>query len=545
VNHLSHWDHHNSEAAIDEMSRASERECLPRLVERTMPHWPPRGFARPGGRPAGSGGGGDGESEGGSGNGDGGWSSVVLVPFWGGTAEASGGNAHSKAKREVKVRQAAGTVCSAVRAFGRAAVGVCNAADRDSVLASLGRGGWGLGPAVAIQLAPVAFRRSMAIRDEGILNTNLKHLKLDYLRLTRDEKAALLEATPGTAAKLHNLFDLKDAVVTNGTAAEAARARLLVVQFDCAVGVHLPFHLLQFAQALLRNGRGLGGGGGGSNVAATATSGSTAKAKLRAEAADASSLLMERGDVRGVFGGGGATEAARGWGGPLEGLSWGDVEYIYFTEADQLTFVRSPSVLAALVSMLNGTSYVSPQRTTKRGRMVLNHPRLSAMAENEVVQASWATPPSPSGQWFTGQSGARRDHRRRRLRSGASGRASVNGARGRGSGGGGRNGRRHLLSGETHAVARNASSATQRARAVDDDGGASLEPVAEPSARRRLRLPHTGEKAGAASANAAEALALENECLPDQGEPGYLGPAQVHVARPPCRRCAERHLEAT
>ena len=40
---------------------------------------------------------------------------LVLVPFWGGTAEASGGNSHSEATVEAKHMQAAGTVCSAMK----------------------------------------------------------------------------------------------------------------------------------------------------------------------------------------------------------------------------------------------------------------------------------------------------------------------------------------------------------------------------------------------------------------------------------------------
>jgi hypothetical protein len=35
---------------------------------------------------------------------------VVLVPFWAGTAKASGGNSHSEASSEAKHQQAAGTV---------------------------------------------------------------------------------------------------------------------------------------------------------------------------------------------------------------------------------------------------------------------------------------------------------------------------------------------------------------------------------------------------------------------------------------------------
>ena len=37
------------------------------------------------------------------------WSSVALVPFWGGSTAQSGGNSHSMAFDGMKMRQAAGT----------------------------------------------------------------------------------------------------------------------------------------------------------------------------------------------------------------------------------------------------------------------------------------------------------------------------------------------------------------------------------------------------------------------------------------------------
>jgi hypothetical protein len=141
VNHLSHWDHKHAknEPDIEKMAGAAERECglltsgdvasnnnnksakrnRPQLVQmphlgtpHTVPNALPRSFfhtqndekeeSRKSGGSGGSGGGSKG-GEGGDGGIAEGWKSVALVPFWGGSAAASGGNAHSNAKREVKV----------------------------------------------------------------------------------------------------------------------------------------------------------------------------------------------------------------------------------------------------------------------------------------------------------------------------------------------------------------------------------------------------------------------------------------------------------
>jgi hypothetical protein len=75
VNHLSHWDHGRSERDVARMSGAAARECADL---NPIPHEPLPSSGRP-------------------------WSSVALVPFWGGSAEASGGNSHSQANHENKV----------------------------------------------------------------------------------------------------------------------------------------------------------------------------------------------------------------------------------------------------------------------------------------------------------------------------------------------------------------------------------------------------------------------------------------------------------
>ena len=59
--------------------------------------------------------GGNNDGGGGDHDGDERLAGLVLVPFWGGTAEASGGNSHSEATVEAKHMQAAGTVCSAMK----------------------------------------------------------------------------------------------------------------------------------------------------------------------------------------------------------------------------------------------------------------------------------------------------------------------------------------------------------------------------------------------------------------------------------------------
>lgn len=50
---------------------------------------------------------------------------LVLMPFWGGTAEESGGNSHSEASIHQKVLQASGTLCSGLRYFKRGVIGSC------------------------------------------------------------------------------------------------------------------------------------------------------------------------------------------------------------------------------------------------------------------------------------------------------------------------------------------------------------------------------------------------------------------------------------
>ena len=97
-----------------------------------------------------------------------GWRSVALVPFWGGTAEASGGNSHSRAKRNAKIRQAAGTVCSALKPFHRAAVGVCGPEDRNLLLEAL-QGRWGIGPAAAVRLPRMPIDRALELISDKLL----------------------------------------------------------------------------------------------------------------------------------------------------------------------------------------------------------------------------------------------------------------------------------------------------------------------------------------------------------------------------------------
>ena len=115
--------------------------------------------------------------------------SLGLVPFWGGTVLESGGNAHYDApSREVKLEIASGTVCSVARYFQRVMVGVCGEDDGKDLY------GW------------------------LSLNWNVNVIRADSGLLSKVAKGA----------------------------------DILIVQFECSKGAHLPYHLLEAAQAQIQ-----------------------------------------------------------------------------------------------------------------------------------------------------------------------------------------------------------------------------------------------------------------------------------------------------
>jgi hypothetical protein len=92
--------------------------------------------------------------------------SMSLVPFWGGSADASGGNAHSSTKRSAKVDQAAGTLCSSLKYFERGIVGVCNTEDKQSIIDKLKSQSIEV---VGVTVPPYSFDDSLAVRDRDIM----------------------------------------------------------------------------------------------------------------------------------------------------------------------------------------------------------------------------------------------------------------------------------------------------------------------------------------------------------------------------------------
>lgn len=459
VNHLSHWDHRESDARQGLMAGLVERECERRNREPAWPHFQPLAHRIRGG---------DGVADDAHA-----WRSVALVPFWGGSASESGGNSHSNAKRSIKVAQIAGTVCSALKSFRAAAVGVCSAQDRNDVLAALAVK-WGLRPWAAVHLPSLSLPSSLPHRDASTLRANMKHLKLPPTT-SIEALADVLRQHPAEASKLHSLFDLNEAVLVNGSRLDLrAGAELLVLQFDCSVGVHLPFHLLQAAQALMVQPT--------QTVAnATVAGGGATKKTTKAKGAGKASASTVVGCQGVACGGGGVAAVTRG---ALLGLSWRAVDYVYFTEADQVTFMQDTRVLSSLVAMLNATNYVAPQRMTmSHGAAFLQMPGLHKLSVGEATQAFWQKQANSKAPPV-----ARQRQRRRRLSS---------------------------------RVAFSISAKHNATPAATDKVD---------RARRRLFMPHAGERPGAASQSASELFYLENECRSNSGERGYLGPAGVHVA---------------
>ena len=283
---LSSFDHH-----LAVVSSACEYECVSLAADRSS--------GRPGATPGGA--------------------SAALVPFFGGAARESGGNAHSQAKRAHKAQQLAGAVCSALRNFGRAAVGVCNAQDRDAALKVFSAHPSVTQPAVALHLPALGYIASFERRDKAKLDYHLNQCKLREKGASIERVRAILEENPDCRAKLYGTFDYSATRLLNGSLADLGRAPLMVVQFDCALGAWLPYHLVQLAQALL----------GGTPEAHRGESG------------------FHSGRDRGA----------------LAQVDWGAIDYLYYTEFDQIVHMNA---LAQVTAVLDDATYVAPQRTAFR-----------------------------------------------------------------------------------------------------------------------------------------------------------------------------------
>jgi hypothetical protein len=349
---------------------------------------------------------------------------------------------------------------------------------------------WGLRPWSAVYLPSISLDASLPLRDASTLRANMKHLKLPTTT-TVDELASVLKQHPAEAAKLHNLFDLNDAVLVNSTSnVLQSNAELLVLQFDCSVGVHLPFHLLQAAQALMlqpsadadkkQNGGSLKPTEAAEGPAANSGEKKSSKKGKKKEKPPASTVI---GCENVACGGGGVAPATRG---ALLGASWQDVDYVYFSEADQVTFIKDAEVLDSLVAILNATNYVAPQRMTmNHGASFLQIQGVNRLSIGEATQAFWQN---------TNNDKSTRMGKRisRRL-------VSTN---------------RH-----NERIIFNSSSAY-------DSKSATIDVEAR---ARRLFMPRAGARPGTVSQMPSEMFTMENECEPNAGERGYLGPAGVHV----------------
>lgn len=89
-----------------------------------------------------------------------------MIPFWGGSANASGGNAHSSTERSAKIDQVSGTICSSLKYFERGIVGVCTGEDRQAVVSAMEEHSI---EAVGLEVPPYSFEDSLLVRDKHLL----------------------------------------------------------------------------------------------------------------------------------------------------------------------------------------------------------------------------------------------------------------------------------------------------------------------------------------------------------------------------------------
>ena len=325
VNHFSEWEHWykrqkaSSSGHLRELSSMMDRECGAMLREH-------------GGVTA--------ESLA-SGDDDGRSPGLVLVPFWGGTAEQSGGNSHSEASREAKHMQAAGTVCSGLRYFRRAVVGTCRAEDSASIKEWLEKAGF----ASLVTLASPSVRLDYGDRlnNASAVSEAMAHFTSHPMRLV----------APGRGASM-----VRPRVPGEDDAAPPAPLPppngVTVLEFACTKGVHLPYHLLATTQALLRRDGAWGHWAAPAAFAAREAS----KAAVRAEAARPASKAAVRAEAGGAAVGAEVREEAAKaeaearavsdlWRGSDDG-----VDFIFFSEADQLVSFRDKTTARAIATSL-------------------------------------------------------------------------------------------------------------------------------------------------------------------------------------------------
>jgi len=318
VNHLSHFDktaerHGDYSTIVVRFARAAEQEChLLTPISHVYQHHPAPGANEP--DP----------------------SVLGLVPFWGGEAEASGGNAHSHSPRQIKEWQMAGTVCSLLRYFTRTVVGVCMPSDRDSVLSMAKK--WNL-PVTVKRFESLPFEEAVAKYPTSEL---MAHFKAHKVPLARDTpRHTLVDMLRGSelGSKLAKKFPPTPSVTLTST---DSLPRIVIYHFDCALGVHLPYHLLEAVQVRCS-----------SQVAPHRTTRPPPPLSLSPFGFLPHS--QEQDDT---------TE-----------------DHLYFSESDQILHIRDPNwVLPQLKAGLGNWTYIAPQRSLMRkdtvNFMLKNHPSL-------------------------------------------------------------------------------------------------------------------------------------------------------------------------
>lgn len=163
-------------------------------------------------------------------------SSVSVIPFWGGSADASGGNAHSKTKLRPKIDQLTGAVCSSLKYFERGIVGVCTKKDRESVVEALS-GQWGV-EVMGLEVPPYSFTDSLTRRSRANMFGNLKNMKVDVKGGASIEDMALaLHQHPEVLAKMPTIPNYGEAKITDGAKQHIGTAKVITMS-ACRVYRH-------------------------------------------------------------------------------------------------------------------------------------------------------------------------------------------------------------------------------------------------------------------------------------------------------------------
>lgn len=224
---------------------------------------------------------------------------IGLVPFWGGSAEESKGNAHSSAPRELKTKQAAGTICSALRFFRQAAIGVCNKGDADVIDRTLREHSISTiraaSPSPAVR-SEIDKYLSSSDPEQKVL-AMLEHRKDKFRGKNLNQNEQRLQVLISKDEETSGAVDCKHFL--------KGSVQVVIAELPCVKGVFLPYLLLERAQNCLRKG------------------------------------------------------------------SWSH-ENVYFTEADQITGIRSQRIGKALVAKLGLKTYIAPQRMVMKSCMKTN-----------------------------------------------------------------------------------------------------------------------------------------------------------------------------